>query len=81
MARDKATLLQDCHMPKQRGSAHLAFVCQPLGARIALACFLVVKIRQLDQHNLGGRFQAFDVRGPNQSHAAHDIACLVKVEA
>jgi tryptophan-rich sensory protein len=54
MACDEATFLQRRHVPKQRCAAHLAFVRQPLCAWVALAGFLVVEIRQLDQHNLGG---------------------------
>jgi tryptophan-rich sensory protein len=55
MTCNEAAFLQGRYMPKQRGPVHLAFVCQPLCAWVALAGFLVVEIRQLDQHNLGGR--------------------------
>jgi hypothetical protein len=65
MARDKAAFLQRRHMPKQRCAAHLAFVGQPLCARVALAGFFIMEIRQLDQHDLGGGFQTFDIRGPD----------------
>ena len=79
MARDEATLLQRRHMPKQRCTAHLAFIRQPLGAWVALASFFIMEIRQLDQHDLGGRFQTFDVRSPDQRNAAHDAVCLARI--
>jgi hypothetical protein len=72
MARNEARLLQGHHMPKQRGTAHLAFVSQPLGAWVALAGFFVVEVCQLDQHDFGGGLQAFDVRSPYQRHPTHD---------
>jgi len=72
MACDKAAFLQGGHMPKQRGPPHLAFIRQPLGAWVALARLFVVEVRQLDQNNLGGGFQAFDIRRPDQRHATHD---------
>ncbi len=73
MACDKAALLQRRHVPKQRCAAHLTFIRQTLRARIALARFFVVEVRQLDQHNLGGWFQAFDIRSPDQRDPAHDL--------
>ncbi len=72
MTPDKAAFLQGRHVPEQRGAAHLAFVRQPLCAWVALAGFLVVEVRQLNQHDLGGGLQAFDIRGPDQRHATHD---------
>jgi len=48
MTGDKATFLQGRHVPEQRSAAHLALVRQPPRAWVALAGFLVVKVRQLD---------------------------------
>jgi len=73
MTGDKAAFLQRRHVPEQRCAAHLAFVCQPLCAWVTLAGFLVVEIRQLDQHNLGGGFEAFDVCSTDQCHTAHSF--------
>jgi hypothetical protein len=70
---DKAAFLQGSHVPKSRCAAHLAFVRQPLGAWVALAGFIVVKIRKLNQNNLGGGFETFDIRGPNQCQPAHSF--------
>ena len=74
MARDKAALLQRRHMPKQGSTAHLTFIRQTLGAWVALACFFVLEVRQLNEDNLGGGLQAFDIRGPDQRHTAHAVA-------
>jgi hypothetical protein len=81
MARDEATFLQDRHMPKQRSAAHLAFISQPLSAWVALAGFLIVEVCQLNQHNLGSGLQAFNVRGPNQRHAAHGLTPTMNPKA
>jgi hypothetical protein len=65
MARNKSAFFQGSHVPEQRRTAHLAFVRQTLGAWVALAGFLIVKIRELNQYYLGSWFQPFDIRGPD----------------
>jgi hypothetical protein len=54
MTSDKAAFFQRRHVSEQCSAAHFAFVRQSLSAWVALAGFFVVKIRQLDQDNLGG---------------------------
>jgi hypothetical protein len=38
-----------------------------------------VKACQLDQHKFHGGLEAFDIRRPDQRHAAHDDICLDRI--